>query len=67
MKYTFKKIGAALLGLTLAITSLTGCGAKNAAQDIVEPSPVDDEHMTADGHRKLAQAIFDKIDEMIIV
>ena len=33
MKYTFKKIGAALLGLTLAITSLTGCGAKNAAQD----------------------------------
>ena len=37
------------------------------ASDIVEPSPVDDEHMTADGHRKLAQAIFDKIDEMIIV
>ena len=38
-----------------------------SASDIVEPSPVDDEHMTADGHRKLAQAIFDKIDEMIIV
>lgn len=37
MKYTFKKIGAALLGLTLAITSLTGCGAKNAAQDTQAP------------------------------
>ncbi len=32
MKYTFKKIGAVLLGLTLTITSLTGCGAKNATQ-----------------------------------
>ena len=38
MKYTFKKIGAALLGLTLAITSLTGCGAKNAAQDTQAPN-----------------------------
>lgn len=38
-----------------------------SAADIVEPSPVDDEHMTADGHRKLAQAVFEKIDEMIIV
>lgn len=33
MKYTFKKIGSALLGLTLAITFLTGCGAENATQD----------------------------------
>ena len=38
MKYIFKKIGAALLGLTLAITSLTGCGAKNAAQDTQAPN-----------------------------
>ena len=38
MKYTFKKIGAALLGLPLAITSLTGCGAKNAAQDTQAPN-----------------------------
>lgn len=38
MKYTFKKIRAALLGLTLAITSLTGCGAKNAAQDTQAPN-----------------------------
>ena len=41
MKYTFKKIGAALLGLTLAITSLTGCGAKNAAQDTQAPNSID--------------------------
>ena len=36
MKYTFKKIEVALL--TLAITSLTGCGAKNAAQDTQAPN-----------------------------
>ena len=41
MKYTFKKIGAALLGLTLAITSLTGCGAKNAAQDTQAPNSIE--------------------------
>ena len=33
MKDSFKKVGAALLGLTLAITSLAGCGKKNGAQD----------------------------------
>ena len=33
MKDSFKKVGAALLGLTLAITSLAGCGTKNGAQD----------------------------------
>lgn len=32
MKHTFRKIGAALLGLTLAVTSLAGCGAKSAEQ-----------------------------------
>lgn len=38
-----------------------------AASDITEPSPVDDEHMTAEGHRKLAQAIYVKLIEMKIV
>ncbi len=38
-----------------------------AASDIAEPSTVDDEHMTAEGHGKLAQAIYEKLAEMNIV
>lgn len=38
-----------------------------AASDIAEPSPVDDEHMTAEGHGRLAQAIYEKLVEMNIV
>lgn len=38
-----------------------------AASDIAKPSPVDDEHMTAEGHERLAQAIYEKLTEMNIV
>lgn len=38
-----------------------------AASDIAEPSPVDEEHMTPEGHRRLAKAIFEKLAEMNIV
>ena len=33
MKKNLKRAGAALLGLTLAIGSLTGCGAKQTATE----------------------------------
>lgn len=38
-----------------------------AASDIVEPSTVDDEHMTAEGHAVFAQVIYEKLDEINIV
>lgn len=38
-----------------------------AASDFVQPSPVDDEHMTAEGHKKLAQVIYEKLAEMNVV
>lgn len=38
-----------------------------AASDVTEPSPLDDEHMTATGHEKLAHAICEKLAEMKFV
>lgn len=38
-----------------------------AASEIVSPSSVDDEHMTAEAHQKLAQAIYKKIMEMTLI
>ncbi len=35
-----------------------------AASDVVNASPVDDEHMDAEGHRKFADAVYNKIASM---
>lgn len=49
-----------------SIAQLLGVGFL-AASDISEPSLVDDEHLTAEGHEKLAQAIYEKLAEMNII
>lgn len=38
-----------------------------AASDLASPSEIDEEHLTAEGHKALAEAVYDKLKEMSVL